>query len=496
MLARVLALIALPRIAHAHAIDARYELPVPLLHFIIGAVTAVALTFVIAAIWLRRPPAASPSEGTRIQLGTLLPVLRPIVACVSVLLFGFTLAAALFGTRDPMMNLAPTMLWVVWWVGLSLVVACIGNVWPALDPWRAIFEAIDAIVRRLGGRGGIAIGWRYPQALGAWPAVALLLILGWLEVGYPESAEPRRIAQGLLWWTATTLFGRIAFGRDAWECNADVFSIYFSTLGRFAPFAGSTDPRTILVRPIGRGLIESAGSMALVAFIVAMLAIVLFDGLLSGETWWSMQASVTRALPQLSHPRGYFTTPLGLAALWTVFMAVYWMSCWAAAKSSGGASVRMLMRAFAYTLVPIAVGYNLAHNFSNLLIQGQQAIPLISDPLSLRWNLLGTTKYQPDTRLIEAAESWYVALGAIVLGHAIAVWLGAPRSSAPVRRRPTRRDRDLAAHGCHARLYRDQSGSARGADGQVRRPSRGDRSGMSGEGKEVTEGKHRFPSVS
>ena len=57
------------------------------------------------------------------------------------------------------------------------------------------------------------------------------------------------------------------------------------------------------------------------------------------------------------------------------------------------------------------------------LIQGQQAIPLISDPLSLRWNLLGTAKYQPDTRVIEAAGSWYVAVGAIVLGHAIAVWL-------------------------------------------------------------------------
>ena len=116
MFARVLALIALPRIAHAHAIDARYELPVPLIHFIMGAVTAVALTFVIAAIWLRRPPAASPSEGTQIHLGALLPVLRPIATWLSVPLFGLTLAAALFGTRDPMMNLAPTMLWVVWWV--------------------------------------------------------------------------------------------------------------------------------------------------------------------------------------------------------------------------------------------------------------------------------------------------------------------------------------------------------------------------------------------
>jgi hypothetical protein len=81
------------------------------------------------------------------------------------------------------------------------------------------------------------------------------------------------------------------------------------------------------------------------------------------------------------------------------------------------------MRAFSYTLVPIAIGYSLAHNCSNLLIQGQQAIALLSDPLSLRWNLFGTAHYQPDTRVIEAAGSWYVAIGAIVLGHALAVWL-------------------------------------------------------------------------
>jgi hypothetical protein len=423
MLVRVLALLALPRIAYAHAIDARHELPVPLMHFMIGAVSAVAVSFVIAAIWMCRSPATPSFEGRRIHVGALLPALRRIVAGVSLLLFSATLAAALLGTRDPMMNLAPTMLWVVWWVGLSLVVAFIGNIWPVVDPWRAIFEAVDAVVRGLGKRNGIGLAWRYPRALGAWPAVFLLLLFGWLEVGYPESAEPRRIAQGLIVWTAITLLGRIVFGREAWERNGDVFSIYFATLGRFAPFMQADNQRTMVVRPPGRGLLESAPSMAIVAFVVAMLAIVLFDGLLSGETWWSMQAGVTRALPWLSHPRGYLVTPLGLAALWTVFMTVYAMSCWAAARLSGAASVVMLMVAFAYTLVPIAIGYSIAHNSSNLLIQGQQAIALVSDPLSLRWNLLGTARYQPYTRVIEAAGSWYVAVAAIVVGHAIAVWL-------------------------------------------------------------------------
>jgi len=39
-----------------------------------------------------------------------------------------------------------------------------------------------------------------------------------------------------------------------------------------------------------------------------------------------------------------------------------------------------IARRYVWTLVPIAVGYKLAHNFSGLLVQGQNVIPLLSDP--------------------------------------------------------------------------------------------------------------------
>jgi hypothetical protein len=423
MLARALLLFALPALAHAHAIDDRYELPVPLSVFIVGATSAVAVSFLIAALCLRRPPTPDASHGRAISAGPVLFVLRPLAGLLSVLVFGVTLAAALFGTRDPMMNLAPTMVWVVWWVGLSLFVACVGNVWPALDPWRAVFNVVDAAARALGSRNGISLGLPYPKVIGAWPAVVLLLLLGWLEVGYPESAEPRRIAQGLLAWSGIALLGRVVFGRETWERNADAFSLYFATLGRFAPLAAGPDDRTLLVRAPGRGLLVNAPSIAAVALVMAMLATVLFDGLLSGQTWWSVQAALIRAIPALAHPRGYFTSPLGLLGVWLVFLAAYYLACAAAARLTRATSIRATFRAFAYTLVPIAVGYSIAHNFSSLLIQGQQVISLFSDPLSLDWDVLGTRGYRPYMRLIEAAGSWYVAVAAIVLGHAIAVWL-------------------------------------------------------------------------
>ncbi len=155
---------------------------------------------------------AAPARETpqrSVALGPLLPALRVICGIVSLLLFALTLVAGLYGTGDPLMNLAPTMVWIVWWVGLSLVIACTGNIWPALDPWRSVFGMIDAAARRLGRTHGIALGWRYPQCIGAWPAVILLLAIGWFEVVYPQAAVPYRLACALIGWSVFTLAGML-----------------------------------------------------------------------------------------------------------------------------------------------------------------------------------------------------------------------------------------------------------------------------------------------
>jgi hypothetical protein len=78
---------------------------------------------------------------------------------------------------------------------------------------------------------------------------------------------------------------------------------------------------------------------------------------------------------------------------------------------------------FVLTLVPIAIAYHLAHYVSFLLITGQYAIPLISDPLGHRWNLFGTAYYQVDTDLLSARVAWYLAVSFVVLGHVYAVYL-------------------------------------------------------------------------
>ena len=414
----------LPAMAWPHAFDDRYDLPLPLPYFVAGAAAAVGLSFVAAALFVRSAPPPAATQGRVVSLGPLLPVLRAACRFVALMLFALTVVAGLFGTGDPMMNLAPTLVWIVWWVGLSLMVACLGNIWPALDPWRTLFETMNAIARRLGRNNGIVLGCAYPRVIGAWPAVILLLALAWFEVVYPQAAVPYRLACAVLVWSALTLAGMACFGREAWQRNADVFAVYFATLGRFAPFTAASDARSVVLRAPGRGLITAdAGSAAMVAFVIAMLSTVLFDGMLSGQVWWLIQSKLTRVLPRLADGSGYIVGTIGLVGVWLVFLIAYLLTCRITAWLVRDHPLKTIVYAFAPTLVPIAIAYNIAHNCSNLLVQGQQVIPLLSDPFGLKWDLLGTAEYRPDIGLIDARVSWYVAIGAIVAGHVISIWL-------------------------------------------------------------------------
>src|SRR5499426_4914767 len=90
--------------------------------------------------------------------------------------------------------------------------------------------------------------------------------------------------------------------------------------------------------------------------------------------------------------------------------------------ASGGSPLE-LGRHFALTLVPIAIGYHVAHYLTFLLIQGQYIIPLVSDPFGFGWNLFGTAGYRVDIAVVDARFAWVTAVAAILIGHIAAVYL-------------------------------------------------------------------------
>jgi hypothetical protein len=79
---------------------------------------------------------------------------------------------------------------------------------------------------------------------------------------------------------------------------------------------------------------------------------------------------------------------------------------------------------FAYTLVPIALVYNAAHNYSYVMVQSQVLIPLLNDPLQKGWSLWpAVAGLQPSFALAQASTVWFAQIILIVLGHVIAVYL-------------------------------------------------------------------------
>jgi phosphotransferase system glucose/maltose/N-acetylglucosamine-specific IIC component len=157
---------------------------------------------------------------------------------------------------------------------------------------------------------------------------------------------------------------------------------------------------------------------------MAMLALVLFDGLLGSKHWVALEDAVHAFQPALGDVGWLLLHSAGLLALWLAFLALYSAACALASAAVGGTVATLdIARAFAPTLIPIAVGYHFAHSFSSLLVQGQSLGFLVSDPFGLGWDLFGTRDFVVDIAIINTKTAWYLALGAIVAGHAISVYL-------------------------------------------------------------------------
>ena len=139
------------------------------------------------------------------------------------------------------------------------------------------------------------------------------------------------------------------------------------------------------------------------------------------------------------------------------------------AAAGGSRSPREIAQRFAFTLVPIAIGYHLAHYLVFLLVQGQYIIPLISDPFGWGWDLFGTAGYRVDIAVIGARFAWYTAVVAILVGPRDLRLSGAHCGDAVFE--PRRRDLAIpdSAHRADGRLHLHQPFDSRRADRRTAR---------------------------
>jgi hypothetical protein len=436
------------RPAFAHGFGQTYDLPIPLWLYLYGAAAAVLASFVPISLFAGRAGDGEPYPRFDVlRIGPLRMVLTARTSLLglrllSVALFFLVIVCGFIGEQAENYNLAPTFVWIIWWVGLSFFTAFVGNVWPLVNPWKILFEWAQVLARRLGG--GLELHEPYPDGLGVWPATLLYAAFVWIELVFYGSAVPLSIAFLVLSYSVVTWIGMAVFGEDEWLRRGEAFSIYFGILGRFAPTEVRVKaPRTCLecdncggkvesrvncyecfakappedreldLRPPAVGLLRPEPSPpGSTFFVILMLAGVAYDGLLATPLW----LEIVRLTP--------LTQTLGLVVMPMLFFAIY-IGFVKLSQLFGGGGVLLgrLASGYVYSLVPIAIVYQVAHYYTYLLIQGQGIIPHLSDPFGWGWDLFGTADYEIRVGVVDAAFVWYSQVALIVAGHVVAVYL-------------------------------------------------------------------------
>jgi len=226
--------------AGAHGFGQRYDLPLPLPLYLFGAAAAVVVSFVLFGLFARRPrkePDRPYVDLLDYRLGRLVagPAVRFTLQLISAGLLVLIVIAGFRGRQNPYQNIAPTLVWVVGWVGMAYVSAFIGDLWAVINPWRTLFICGQWIYRRAARRHAPPKPLSYPDVLGVWPAFFLLLAFSWTELVFPGAAVPARIAWLVVGYSALTWTAMAVFGAETWLRHGEVFSVVFGILARFAP---------------------------------------------------------------------------------------------------------------------------------------------------------------------------------------------------------------------------------------------------------------------
>ena len=404
----------------AHAFGKRYDLPVPLALFVFGGAAVVFASFLLV---LPRAVSATP-EGP--PLRDRLALRRPagVRMAVAIAVVAALVVAGWTGSQAVAENIVPTAFWLLIWIAIPISCGLLGDWTRPVNPFAAVARICDRtrLRRTLLARSEPA-GW--PQRLGFWPATILFFAVACGELIYNGTATiPSVTASALVIYAAVNALCGLVFGADAWVARGEVFSVLWSTWGRIGWFRFGAPGR----RGFFGGLeVPFDSSVSRITFVLLLLVSVSFDGLLSTPAWKTLVARLPDALLPGTTVFLVFETAvfLALAAFaWLLFGAFA-----AAVRAAGRLDItwRETLSGLMRSLLPISLGYLIAHNADYLAINGQLLVPLLGNPAG--WHgvqLLPAPfndSYEINPNLLPSAVLWYGEVALIIFVHIAAVVL-------------------------------------------------------------------------
>jgi hypothetical protein len=415
--------LTVPAPAAAHGVQGRAETPIPIEAFFWVAAAVLVVSFVGLAVGWSSPRLTR--DGWRAAPRWLSAFALSAVTLWTarlVVLSGFCIvfAAAAVGSTELGANLAPLVVFVVWWIGLVPLSVLFGNVWRAVNPWVTLASLLRLPDRRPERT--------LPRWVGVWPAAAVLLAFGWFELVYPTPAEPRLLAVLIAVYSVATLAAMWRWGVQEWLDRGEAFSVYTGLLALMSPVEvrGEGPSRKLGFRAPFLGVARLRGGPGLVALIAVLVATVTYDGLAATGFWARRDVAASERLIDIGlsdFQAGVLIGTFGLLGSLAVFAVGYEICTRASGRLAGWrfTSVGRIATAFAHSLVPIAFAYFVAHYFTLFVFQSQDLVRLASDPLGRGQDLLGTSDSRINFELVSAETIWAVQVGAIVIGHVLAL---------------------------------------------------------------------------
>jgi hypothetical protein len=295
----------------------------------------------------------------------------------------------------------------VWiWVGMVPASVLLGRVWRAISPWRLINTGLARITGVDPG-GGM---YPYPRRLGMWPGAFGLFAFVWMELVDPHNVELSHVTVWCGTYLAAMVVGGALFGNVFYAC-ADPFEVYSTLVARVSVW-GRRDGLLVVRSPLAN-LDATPASPGLLAVVAVLFGSTAFDAFRGSSRWLSfVQGNGTSIVVQNTVALVGFCAGVG---------AIFWVAC-VAAGTGPGQSRRLLPGAFAHSLVPIIVGYIVAHYLSYLVEIGTYTLIQAGDPLGTGRDILGTSgltvpywlSYHPSF-LAECK------VAAVVTGHVVGV---------------------------------------------------------------------------
>jgi polyferredoxin len=444
------------------------------------------LAMIVCSLWVLT--ARAPEQFTRKSIAVVnWPVIGPLVRyltrqiwlllflkIVFVLLFVLIIIAGLWGSPLPERNIATVLTWNIWWTGVIISVVFFGSAWCAVCPWDTISNWL--VRHRLWHRSNSStqLHRAVPAVLRSlFPALLMLMILTWLELGIGVTESPYATAVLALMMVVLATLSLVLFEGKA-------FCRYICPVGRTIGVYGQLAP--VELRPIDTDICRECDSLAcfhgtqtidpcptkLVMgrlqestyciscgnctqscpdkniawrlrtpsveviqdarphldesfFLLGLLALTSFHGLTMLPEWQEWISTLGRLLDDSGQLLMSFSVSLfGYVVLLVGFFAGIVLIT---KQVAGTGSFARTFSVFAFSALPLAFAYHLAHNLNHLLRETSNLFSLLLNPLGIDTQPLSLQEKHERANQLLISEDWLFGLQAclMMLGFSLAL---------------------------------------------------------------------------